>query len=75
MHEDKPDFSEWAPLTNDELLERMQRNESDLLEILLRWGDPNKNKYKNPHKLLAEQYTRLAEHHRDLMEVRTPEDD
>jgi hypothetical protein len=41
----------------------------------LRWGDPNKNKYKNPHKLLAEQYTRLAEHHRDLMEVRTPEDD
>jgi hypothetical protein len=66
-----PDYSEWAPLSNDELIERMQANEADLLEILLRWGN-DQTKAKDSHELLAKQYARMAEHHQYLMEVRKP---
>ena len=56
MTDKADDYSEWAPITEDELVERMQRNEADL-----------QNKDKNPHQLPAEQNTRMAEHHRYLV--------
>ena len=46
-------------VTEDELIERMQRDEADL-----------QNNDKNPHQLPAEQNTRMAEHPRYL--VRQP---
>jgi hypothetical protein len=73
MDESKPDdFSEQDQRDYNEWFERMRRNEADLLEILLRWG-VERDKGKDPHELLAKQYARMAEHHRNQM--RKPEDD
>ena len=68
MDEREPAYAEWTELTDDEFLKRMRANEADLLEILLRYNV--KNKYEDQHKLLADQYERMARYHRDL--VRNP---
>jgi hypothetical protein len=61
------DYSEWGPITDEEAALRVSEIESELLAILLR---NERNKNADPHELLSDYSTQLAEVHRIVMKRR-----